>query len=101
MHSSIKLIKRKVSKIKTIDFDNFSFGSVFTDHMFECDFIDGEWINPVIKPYEKIELEPSASVIHYGQAVYEGMKSIRIKMIMFGFLDQIKIFLELTSPQRD
>ena len=47
MHSSIKLIKRKVSKIKTIDFDNFSFGSVFTDHMFECDFIDGEWINPV------------------------------------------------------
>ncbi len=79
MHSSIKLIKRKVSKIKTIDFDNFSFGSVFTDHMFECDFIDGEWINPVIKPYEKIELEPSASVFHYGQAVFEGMKAYKDK----------------------
>ena len=77
MHSSIKLIKRKVSKIKTIDFDNFSFGSVFTDHMFECDFIDGKWINPVIKPYEKIKLEPSASVFHYGQAVFEGMKAYR------------------------
>tara|TARA_S200000501_G_scaffold83409_1_gene75602 strand:+ start:2677 stop:3732 length:1056 start_codon:yes stop_codon:yes gene_type:complete len=79
MHSSIKLIKSKVSKIKSIDFDNFSFGSVFTDHMFECDFIDDEWINPVIKPYKKIELEPSASVFHYGQAVFEGMKAYKDK----------------------
>ena len=79
MDHNLKILKTEKTKIEDVDFNNFSFGSVFTDHMFECDFIDGEWINPVIKPYKKIELEPSASVFHYGQAVFEGMKAYKDK----------------------
>ena len=77
MNFDIKIIKANESKIDTVDFNNFSFGSVFTDHMFECDYIDGNWTNPTIKPYQAISFEPSASVFHYGQAIFEGMKAYK------------------------
>ena len=77
MSNELKIIKAEKSKINDIDFNNFSFGSVFTDHMFECDFTDGEWKNPTIKPYQPISIEPSASVLHYGQAIFEGMKAYK------------------------
>ena len=77
MTRKIKVSKAKKSKINDVDFENFSFGSVFTDHMFECDYVDGKWENPVIRPYEKISIEPSASVFHYGQAIFEGMKAFK------------------------
>ena len=44
--SNIKVELTEKSKIENIDFSNLNFGSVFTDHMFECDFEDGEWKNP-------------------------------------------------------
>lgn len=77
MTTKIKVSKAKKSKIKDVDFENFSFGSVFTDHMFECEYVNGKWENPIIRPYEKISIEPSASVFHYGQAIFEGMKAFK------------------------
>ena len=77
MNNQIKITRIEKSKIQDVDFNNFSFGSVFTDHMFECDFINGKWVNPTIKPYQPISIEPSASVLHYGQAIFEGMKAYK------------------------
>ena len=77
MSLDIHISKASKSKIDQIDFDNFSFGSVFTDHMFECDYIEGKWQNPRILPYQSISIEPSASVFHYGQAIFEGMKAYK------------------------
>lgn len=65
------------SKLSEVDFNNLAFGSVFTDHMYECDYKNGEWQNPVIKPYGNISISPSAKVFHYGQAVFEGMKAYK------------------------
>ncbi|CAM1351845.1 branched-chain amino acid aminotransferase [Tenacibaculum insulae] len=65
------------SKIDTVDFNNLAFGRIFTDHMFVCDFSDGEWKNPTIKPYGPMLFDPSARVFHYGQAVFEGMKAFK------------------------
>ena len=79
MSQKIEITRIEKSKIDDIDFNNFTFGSVFTDHMFECDFIDGKWVNPTIKPYQPISIEPSASVLHYGQAIFEGMKAYKDK----------------------
>ncbi len=45
--------------------------------MFECDYIEGKWQNPRILPYQSISIEPSASVFHYGQAIFEGMKAYK------------------------
>jgi len=69
--------KSETSKIGSVDFENLTFGSVFTDHMLYCDYKNGEWGTPVIKPYEPIMMDPSARVFHYGQAIFEGMKAYK------------------------
>lgn len=75
--NKIEIIKATTSKINEVDFSNLSFGSVFTDHLLECDFKNGEWQKPVIKPYAPFLLDPSARVFHYGQAIFEGMKAYK------------------------
>lgn len=73
----ITTILSNSSKIASIDFENLSFGSIFTDHMLVCDYKNGKWQDPVIKAYENFVLDPSAKVFHYGQAVFEGMKAYK------------------------
>lgn len=73
----VKITKIEQSKINGVDFENIDFGKVFTDHMFVCHYKDGTWQNPEIVPYGPIELDPSARVFHYGQAVFEGMKAFK------------------------
>lgn len=75
--SEIDIIRAAQTKIDTVDFNNLSFGSVFTDHMLWCDYKEGQWQRPVIKPYEPFLLDPSAKVFHYGQAIFEGMKAYK------------------------
>lgn len=69
------------------DQDNLGFGNVFTDHMFIMDYIEGKgWIDPRIVPYQKISLDPSAMVFHYGQEMFEGLKAYRTeqgKVLLF------------------
>jgi branched-chain amino acid aminotransferase len=60
-----------------VDFENLTFGSVFTDHMFVCRYKNNEWQTPEIIPYQPLSFEPSISVLHYGQAVFEGMKAYK------------------------
>jgi branched-chain amino acid aminotransferase len=73
----IEVVKASSSKISTIDFENLVFGNIFTDHMLTCDFRNGAWEKPLIKPYEPMLLDPSAKVFHYGQAIFEGMKAYK------------------------
>ncbi len=73
----IKVTQIEKSKISTIDFDNLSFGTVFSDHMMVCDYKNGQWQQAEIKPYEPFTFDPSASVFHYGQALFEGMKAYK------------------------
>ncbi len=75
--TKIEIIKAPTSKINEVDFDNLIFGSVFTDHLFECDYANGEWQKPVIKPYQPFMVDPSLKVFHYGQAIFEGMKAYK------------------------
>ncbi|MCH3880898.1 MULTISPECIES: branched-chain amino acid aminotransferase [Tenacibaculum] len=75
--SDIKVQLIEESKISQVDFNNLPFGSVFSDHMLECDFKNGEWQTPVIKPYSPITLDPSAKIFHYGQSIFEGMKAYK------------------------
>ena len=65
------------SKINDIDFDNLPFGETFTDHMLVCHYREGIWQTPEISPYKPLTLDPSASVLHYGQAIFEGMKAFK------------------------
>ncbi|MDA9918393.1 branched-chain amino acid aminotransferase [Erythrobacter sp.] len=53
------------------------FGKVFTDHMVTIDYDEakGGWQTPVIGPRQPIPLDPAASVLHYAQEIFEGMKA--------------------------
>ncbi|HTS46254.1 MAG TPA: branched-chain amino acid aminotransferase [Puia sp.] len=73
----IRITKVKRSKLSEIDFNHLPFGKYFTDHMLEANYEDGEWKTVEIKPYQAIFLEPSAAVLHYGQAIFEGIKVYR------------------------
>lgn len=65
------------SKLKDINLENIPFGKYFSDHMLEVDYEDGEWKTPEIKPYQPLLLEPSLAAIHYGQAIFEGVKAYK------------------------
>lgn len=75
----MRIEKTTVSRLKNTDFNNLKFGEVFTDHMFVCDYEYGKWNDPRIVPYKAIQIDPSANVFHYGQAVFEGMKAYKDK----------------------
>jgi branched-chain amino acid aminotransferase len=54
------------------------FGDHFTDHMVDiCWSEKGGWHRPRIQPYGPIEMDPAASVLHYGQEIFEGLKAYR------------------------
>lgn len=71
----INLVEK--SSIDAVNFENLSFGKIFTDHMFISKYKNGEWSAGEIKPYENISISPSARVLHYGQAIFEGMKCFK------------------------
>lgn len=56
--------------------DQLEFGKYFTPHMFvaEYDATTG-WDEGKITPYAPLQLDPAASVLHYGQALFEGVKA--------------------------
>lgn len=60
--------------------DNLPFGVHFTDHMFlmKWDRENG-WHDGKICPHENFSLGPAATVFHYGQAIFEGLKAYRGK----------------------
>ena len=75
----MQLTITKADQLQTKPDDaNLGFGSIFTDHMFNMDYNpqDG-WHNPRIEPYASIDMDPATMVLHYGQAVFEGLKAFR------------------------
>ena len=75
--NEFEIVKSQNSKIGSIDFDNVTFGQIFTDHMLVCDYKDGKWGKAKICAYEPFLLDPSSKVFHYGQAIFEGMKAFK------------------------
>ena len=54
------------------------FGQLFSDHMVVIDYAEGKgWHNATIGPREPLSLDPAASVLHYAQEIFEGMKAYR------------------------
>lgn len=54
------------------------FGKHFTDHMVDICWSEwGGWHRPRVQPYGPISLDPAASVLHYAQEIFEGLKAYR------------------------
>ncbi|MFK8036878.1 MAG: branched-chain amino acid aminotransferase [Crocinitomicaceae bacterium] len=67
------------SRLNEVDFDNLPFGKHFADYMFEMDFKDGKWQQPKVVPFRSLSLHPATSALHYGQAIFEGLKATKNK----------------------
>lgn len=74
---SFKTIKSKNSRLPLLDINNIPFGKYFTDHMLEVNYENGEWGEVEIKPYQAITFDPSCAALHYGQAIFEGIKAYK------------------------
>ena len=54
------------------------FGKVFTDHMVSISWTREQgWHDAKVMPYGPIAMDPAASVLHYGQEIFEGIKAYR------------------------
>lgn len=73
----MEIQKVSQSKLGNFNFANIGFGTQFTDHMVVADYSEGKWSAPEIIPYGPFSMEPSSSVFHYGQALFEGMKAYK------------------------
>src|SRR5882724_13507426 len=57
---------------------DLGFGRLFTEHMVTIRYQDpAGWGPGLLTPYAPIALDPAASVLHYGQAIFEGFKAYR------------------------
>jgi len=60
------------------DDSSLAFGKVLTDHMFLMEYAEGRgWHSPRVVPYAPLQMDPATSVLHYGQAVFDGLKAFR------------------------
>lgn len=77
--SSIKIAVEPTanSRISEVDFNNLVFGKILSDHMLVADYDDGEWKEVKIVPFGDFSVNPSLSALHYGQAIFEGIKAYK------------------------
>jgi len=77
MSEPIRITRAATKKPKPRD-SELTFGTVFTDHVFVMDFQEEKgWYDPRIEPYGPLSLDPAAAVLHYAQAVFDGLKAFR------------------------
>lgn len=77
MNIKTVITSKRKPKPKSAD---LGFGQYFSDHIFKASY-DGKkgWHSPEIIPYQSFQIDPGAAVLHYGQALFEGMKAFRQK----------------------
>lgn len=77
MSDKISMEKTRSPKQKP-DQSKLGFGQYFTDHMFIMDYSEAKgWHDARIIPYGPLELDPASMVLHYGQAIFEGLKAYK------------------------
>lgn len=79
MTGTIDISVKKIAKSRVTEYDvnNVPFGKCFSDHMFVAEYADGKWQKAYIIPYGDQPLSYSMSALHYGQAIFEGMKAYK------------------------
>ncbi len=73
---AIRITRTSTPKPKP-DPKKLGFGKYFSDHMAMHEWVDGKWGEPSLQPYGPIPMDPAAGALHYGQAMFEGLKAFR------------------------
>jgi branched-chain amino acid aminotransferase len=75
--STMEIRKTSESRVQQVDWSNLGFGKIFSDHMLVVEYDNGQWGKPVIMPYGPLNFSPAISALHYGQAIFEGLKAYK------------------------
>lgn len=75
--TAIRVERTPQSRLQQVDFSNLKFGQIFSDHMLVADFVNGSWEDARVVPYGNLSLSPATSALHYGQAIFEGLKAYK------------------------
>ena len=104
----IDITRVSESKIGNYDFDKLEFGKVFTDYMMYSDFDGEKWSDYKIESLKPISMHPGTSCLHYGQAIFEGLKAYKTidnKVNLFRLRDNVERLnrsaARLQMPQLD
>lgn len=73
--TTLPITRVDVSRRSSVDFDSLPFGSIWSDHMFIRDNVDGVWSQGEIRPYGPIEIYPSSKALQYAVAAFDGFKA--------------------------
>ncbi len=74
---TIPVKKSTTQKVKPPS-QQLGFGQYFTDHLFQVRYNQKQkWHDAEVIPYGNFQIDPGAAVLHYGQALFEGMKAFR------------------------
>lgn len=77
--TTIPVKRTTQSRLASVDFKNLGFGNYISDHMLVAKYDKGAWQEPQIIPYGELMMSPAMLSLHYGQAVFEGMKAFHMK----------------------
>ncbi|WP_168207304.1 branched-chain amino acid aminotransferase [Microlunatus elymi] len=53
------------------------FGALFSRHVISARYADGVWSGTELLDFDDLRMSPAAMVMHYGQAIFEGLKAFR------------------------
>jgi branched-chain amino acid aminotransferase len=70
-----KQLTGKRAPERELDPEKIAFGKTFNPHFFVADYANGAWQDGHIGPLEAFSLHPGALVLHYAQAIFEGLKA--------------------------
>lgn len=77
-HTNLTIQRTTIPKPKPALDETLKFGTVTTDHMLEIDWNAREgWKQPQILPFRNFSISPCASVFHYANACFEGLKAYK------------------------
>ncbi|MEO1866257.1 MAG: branched-chain amino acid aminotransferase, partial [Pseudomonadota bacterium] len=65
------------SSVHRMSEERLVFGNIFSDHMLVRQFENGNWGDANIVPRAPMQIDPTTLALHYGQAVFEGLKAYR------------------------
>lgn len=75
--SEINIQRIDNSRIGQVDPSNIQFGKIYSDHMLVAMYENGQWQQAEIKPFDNLSLSPATTFMHYGQAIFEGVKAYK------------------------
>lgn len=73
----IRVDRVEKSRINELNHANIQFGKQYSDHMLVAYYENGKWGQAVIQPFHNLSLSPATTFMHYGQAIFEGVKAYK------------------------